>query len=291
MNSLRTAVYIPASFPRLFGATILSLLFLVINSNAQDSPFSTLFKEFDGVAVWASSGLSTQKNVEYGPKAGLNAVWRYGFEILLGPYPAGPSPSASVIKLTAFRDSIKRESVLKGSLSHSDSLQLRRVNEFLEQEKSKAEKADDKWSMEIGLGFDFSDSYRPRNDSMQIRIPVTSTFVSLYAEPPGTIWGIHYYLGGKGGLYNITNGTAIRNANNQFDLSTTAFSYELVPIGIYLTDREEKHFLFLELSYKHLAFESLRYKALNTGPLPLNAPDRFDLSGIFLTFGVQLAKK
>jgi hypothetical protein len=274
---------------------ILSTLVLFSNSNghAQLNPFDIFTKEFNGIAIWGSLG--SVQSPEVGTRNTLssnNLAWRYGFELLLGPYPSS-STNGLLTRLGTGFDSLVVDSIRNGSL---DSLEQRHLNNLRTGIRGQRQDAEKKrkndWSVEVGIGLEFSDSYRPKADSVDIRVPILSFYVAAYLQSPPD-WCFPFYCGGRAGIYNISNGTAYTNSPTyQFQMSGTTFAFEIVPLGAYIW-RESKNLVFLNLSYQYLAFDGIRYVGSDKSspPLPLGTPRRIDLSGWRLTFGVQLGRK
>lgn len=261
----------------------------VPDAHSQPSPLDVFTKEFNGIAVWTSLGFPQAPGLETRETFKSNKLaWRYGFELFLGPFPAPSKKKLAGMLETA------RDSLLVDSLKYLDSLpsgerrQLKNLQSAVQAQDESAKVERKKgWSVDVGVGLDFSDSYRPQADSLDIRIPVMAFYISAYVSLP-EFWNLPYYLGGTAGIYTISNGTAYTNTLNQFEMSGSTFAFELIPLGISVPNNSRNAF-FLELSYQYLAFDGVRYKG--TGGLPLGTPNRLDLSGWRVTFGVQLAKK
>ena len=145
----------------------------------------------------------------------------------------------------------------------------------------------------MGLGYEFSDSFTPGNDSIGIRLPLSGIYLSAYLQAPPCVqlFGEGYYIGGTAGLYDLSHATAYKtNSSDAYEVTSSTFSFDIVPIGIYKEIGYAT--FFLELTYKYLAFDAIRYLPIGeAGAPPLNAPQRIDASGWYLTFGIQLAKK
>ncbi len=264
-------------------------------ARGQESPLSSIFKEFNGVAVWSSFGKCTNTPaMGYRPMVnGVELAWRYGLEILLGPYPeTTPGPVAAILR--SQRDSLRARRVVAGDPDGRIRESLGRIDAAIDS-MEKAADATSQWEIEVGIGLDFSDSYRPAVESLQVRLPLNANYASVYVYPPcleGHLCGVPLtgYIGFRGGLYTLSGATGTMASGTQYELSGSSFSWDVL-VGVYKPF--DKNAFFLELSYKYLAFDGVRYK-LYSGASPLSRAsvvDRIDLSGVHLSLGFQFARK
>lgn len=293
--------------------------------------FDKIFDQFNGVAVWGSFSPSNWHQQDFSTRKFLGfdgAPFRYGFEFLVGPYPAKQTnPITDSLEKLLNRWEVTRYNDLSTmeTLNHLaptiDS--LRRINERFEKYfrnphptpadleplaeqadsinnmmyiindlKSRSRKGEgEKWKVEGGLGVDFSDSYRNISNSFNIRIPVRGYYVSAYLEtPPIAGDNLSCYFGGTGGFYTINNGTLYQpDSTRHFGISDNALGLEIVGGFAQQIGSAE---VLLEISYQYLAFDGLQYTNGTNLVLPSNAaPSRIDLSGFYITVGFQGAKK
>jgi hypothetical protein len=282
---------------RLFFVFLLIGVLSATAARAQDSPFQMFFKEFSGLAVWTSAGFQNKDHVPTRLSFGQSdAPIRYGFELLLGPYPEMRADEV-MNKLDDAIDTCRKAlflaapqgreyEAMKGRLDR-----LERVRDSLVAVQEIED--NNRWKVELGLGFEYSDSYRPGNDSLSFGFPVSGYYVSTYAYPPflqAPRGSCGLYFGGSCGMYDLSRCTAYRRDNGEaFEMTASTISIDLVPIGAFIETGNIAG--FVELTYKYLAFDGIRYEPVNDGAVPLNAPPRFDLSGFHVSIGIQYARK
>lgn len=257
------------------------------------------FSEFNGLAVWGSAGLTNRDNIPIQKSfLGETKPLRYGFELLLGPYPA-EEPSEATAQIQSRLDSLDTmlffESLDTGNPTRTIAIRKRMDELEVALEESRRRDSLDRcraWTMEMGIGYEFSDSFQPGNDSISVRLPISGIYLSAYVQLPSavSVAGEGYYLGASAGLYDLSQATAYTTGTNeQFEMTSSAFSFDIVPFGAYWAAGSMT--FFLELTYKYLAFDAIRYVPVIEGAIPpSNAPRRIDPSGWYLTFGIQLAK-
>jgi hypothetical protein len=265
---------------------------------AQDSPLQMFFNEFNGVAVWGGISLwNTERQATSRSFLGLERPAFYGFELLLGPYPSNNAHEAVIGNLSGRADSLEAEAQYRRAewdQRTADSLlrKAERLRASIEELEADAKRQNDEaWSIELGFGFEFSDSHHPVYDSLAFSLPVSGASISVYAYPP---WfaGLHpvgVYFGGSAGLSDLSTATAYRQGTpDAFELSSATFTFNMA-LGLYYEWTGNS--VYLEASYKYLAFDAIRYMPQGEAARPLHAPSRIDLSGVYLTVGMQFAKK
>lgn len=304
-----------ACFRGLIGLVCVLSLTTAARSQTPLVSFDKVFDQFNGIAVWGSISPATwhHRDVEARKFLGLPDVpLRYGFELLLGPYPAkesnrildslkhlrnswivsgyAHSPDAPSVK--SFH---ARIGLLPDSTSTADSLKPERRKDSLAllnyaikllETRDSIDEAK-KVQFECGFGLDYSDSYRNISNSLDMRIPIRGYYLSAYVEPPLKIlgeWSV--YLGSVIGFYSISDGILFKADTSQNSVGGSSIGLELI-VG--LSKRWGPIQLQMELGYQYLAFDGVQYGGT---VLPSNsAPRRIDLSGVYITLALQGAKK
>jgi hypothetical protein len=287
----------------LFAALLLFTVFPSGESRSQLNPFETFFNEFNGVALWASFGashsnISTRKTDI--PFFNHSPV-RYGFELLLGPYPS-PSPPPEIDELDRILDTLDAHlAVLYGMGDTADTAVIQKLLQEQKKlliKKEYIETRDRKRSpdvtVDLGIGFEYTDSFRPQVGQSSMQLPVTGMYISAYISRDLKSWeqsSFGVYIGGTIGQYQLYN-AALLSADGLYRYDVTSSTYAIEPVlGAYLFYDAGSLSPFLELSYKYLAFDGLRYYSIDAAPVLTTAPGRLDLSGVFITIGLQMAKK
>jgi hypothetical protein len=309
--------------------------FLFENVRSQSSliSFDKIFDQFNGVAVWGSVSPSTWHHRDFDARGVLgipHVPFRYGFELLLGPYPEKKgNPIADSLKrllslreVTAYIKSFSMTSTdsLFSSLKKIDSLSDRFVKRKMRTRGSKClgienpwpegldtlaslmytikllesqnrNKQEGKWSVEGGLGVEFSDSYRGQ-EPLDNRIPIRAYYLSGYLDAPYKFIGGSWFLGLTGGFYAISNGTTYESdSSKHFALSGSTLGFEFVTGLAWKLGSSQ---VFMEASYQYLAFDGIQYMngtALAQWFMASRWPSRIDLSGFHITLGIQAARK
>ncbi len=286
-----------------FAALLAIALFPYCESNAQLNPFETFFNEFNGVALWASFGANDSKIPTRKTDIPFfnHSPVRYGFELLLGPYPS-PSPPPEIDELDRILDTLDAHlAVLYGMGDTADTAVIQRL--LQEQKKmlikkehieTRERKRAPDVTVDLGIGFEYTDSFRPRIGESSMQLPVTGMYISAYISRDLKSWeqsSFGIYIGGTIGQYQLYN-ASLMSADGLYRYDVTSSTYAIEPVlGAYLFYDGGSLSPFFELSYKYLAFDGLRYYSIDAAPVLTSMPGRLDLSGVFITIGLQMAKK
>lgn len=279
--------------------------------------FDKLFDQFNGIAIWGAVSPPKQRDQGFTTSKFLGstrAPVRYGFELLLGPYPGKESnplldslknlrkawmvaqyarsrDMATTISLDdridtlLFRPEWNAKALRTEARNDSLSL-LSYAIKSLEARDKLAE--DGRWHFEGGFGIDFSNSYRRTTDSNDLRIPVRGPYLSAYILPPLEFWNISPYFGSVIGFYSISNGTLFKVDSTRTQLPVTASSLGFEATGG-LSLKLGSAQLQLEVGYQYLVFEGVQYgDKCSPGAF---APRSINLSAWYITFGIQGARK
>ena len=277
-------------------------LWLLCSAGAfgQISPLEMFSQEFNGIAIWGSLGTAKNNALDV-RDIGLGRLpVRYGFELILGPYPAEKEDprlphlrkAIDSIRLTLLIDTV-RSGARKPSERRRSKADILLLSRLEEQKSALEEMAVEhaETSVELGVGFEYSDSFSFMNEGLKATFPVSGFYVSTYVTPSwatGKRYG--FYCGGSAGLYDLSAATAysLPDMAREYEMTSTTLSFDLVLPGFYYDIGGVT--VFAECTYKYLAFDAIRYKELSEGPSPLNPPSRIDLSRWWVTVGFQFAK-
>ena len=278
------------------------------DARAQLSPFDTFFGEFNGVALWTSLGVNADRVPSRRtdvPLFELSPI-RYGFELLLGPYPAAPD-TPELYKAERTVDSLRARieflgyEIEQGLDTAVIAARLAETKKALAATERRVEIlqkiADEKLpslQVDLGIGFEYTDSFRPGSPAYAVKMPVTGMYVSAYVSRDLLSWeegSAGVYIGGNVGHFQLHDAVAYGNDGaSEYEVSASTFALEPI-LGFYLYYESGRVSPFLELSYKYLAFDAVHYRDIAGGGPAVGAPRRLDLSGVYLTFGLQMAKK
>lgn len=275
---------------------------------AQTSPFDTFFGEFNGVAIWTSLGMSvphiSTRRIDL-PYLESSPV-RYGFELLLGPYPSAPD-TPELDKAERVADSLRArieylryeaEQGADTAMVNVAASAARKALEGAERRVEILQKIADEnlptLQVDLGVGFEYTDSFRPFSPDYSIKMPVTGLYVSAYVSTDFASWddgSAGIYIGGNVGRFELNEAAAYAASGGaEYEVSASTYAFEPI-LGCYLYYASGRVSPFLELSYKYLAFDAVHYRDIAGGGPALGAPRRLDLSGVYLTLGLQMAKK
>ncbi|MBL0176537.1 MAG: hypothetical protein IPP94_14940 [Ignavibacteria bacterium] len=288
-------------------AALLTLMFVLCGGRgiAQTSPFDTFFGEFNGVAIWTSLGVNADRVPSRRNDVPLfeQSPIRFGFELLLGPYPAqeeSPEMAGTKHAIDSLRTRLETEKL--GATLPADTTLIPRLESSLEAQLRRqsvlqrfADENAPAVQVDLGVGFEYTDSFRPDARDYTIKMPLTGVYVSAYVSHDLVAWengSAGIYVGGNVGHFELHNAVAYGNTGDDAEYEVTASTYALEPIlGCYLYYESGRISPFIEFSYKYLAFDALHYREISGGPPATGAPRRLDLSGVYLTIGLQMAKK
>ena len=271
------------------GLLLILLLSTLISVAEAQSPLDLFKGSVNGVAVWESFGL-TNHNVDNVPIFGKKDIsQRYGFEIFTEEFNLGEKNELEG-KIAKEIENIEADSIRGAELNPAKADTLLNLRNGLRDIKRK----DSSYcTLVFGVGIDYSYTYRPSSDSLDIRTPTLSYFVSTYLNMPDNAPGFlkYLYIGGTAGLANIANGTAYDKSQAQLQITGTTLAYEIA-VGIFPPFCWEHVQPVLEVSWQNLAFDGVQYKMLNTGNIPVNSAlqKRLDFSGFHVTIALQIGK-
>jgi len=273
---------------------VLYASFLPGNAHAQDIfGFAGLFTKFDGISVWGAANWAN-------PEAPVDHYYRYGMELILGPY--GPTAKADPMKarLSAIVDSMTAEQFRKAAASQTinadtiAAIAARRKALVAMLDSGKVGLTDSpegKARVLIGVGFEYNDGYSGTMKGLEVRAPVKGFYLAAYVERAQLFQSSKHFsahLVGKIGLYNLSNASAYGPNGYQTGIDNSSVSEELLAgLGVQLGRNVR---LFVDGGYRYLRFEGLRFDTKDSVAPPADVPRKLEFSGPVFVAGFQIAR-